>query len=77
MEMEKVARLSCQGCQNVFKQQADNEQQAALELGPKAQVPEGRGIQGHFENQILRNGISRGFQEVFSTTDAMLFHQNT
>ena len=25
----------------------------------------------------LRNGISRGFQEVFSTTEAILFRQNT
>ena len=25
----------------------------------------------------LRNGVSRDFQEVFSTTDAMLFCQNT
>ena len=25
----------------------------------------------------LRNGISRGFQEVFSITDAILFRQNT
>ena len=25
----------------------------------------------------LRNGISRGFQEVFSTMDTMLFHENT
>ena len=29
------------------------------------------------EFQSLRNGISRGFQEVFSTMDAMLFHENT
>ena len=65
-----------QGCQKVFKQQADNEQQAALELTPKAQILRGRGIQGHFENQSLRNGVSRSFQEVFSTTDAMLFCQN-
>ena len=26
---------------------------------------------------ILRNGISKGFQGVFSTANAMLFHQNT
>ena len=26
---------------------------------------------------VSENGISRGFQEVFSTADAMLFHQNT
>ena len=25
----------------------------------------------------LRNGVSRVFQEVFSTADTMLFHQNT
>ena len=37
-----------QGCQKVFKQQADNEQQAVLELAPEAQVLKGRGIQGHF-----------------------------
>ena len=62
-----------QGCQNVFKQQADNEQQAALGLAPKAKVLEGRGIQGHFEIQSLGNGIFRGVQEVFSTADAMFF----
>ena len=33
-----------EGCQNVFKKQADNEQQVALELTPKAQVLEGPGI---------------------------------
>ena len=44
-----------------------------LELAPQAQVLEGRGIQGHFEIQSLTNG----FQEVFSTADAMLFHQHT
>ena len=53
-----------QGCQKVFKQQADNEQQVALELTPKAQVLEGRSIWGHFETQSLGNGVSRGFQEV-------------
>ena len=57
--------LHCQGCQKVFKWQADNEQQVALELAPKAQVLEGRGIQGHFGIQSLGNAISRGFQEVF------------
>ena len=63
-----------QGCQKAFKQKANNEQQAALELAPKAQVPQGQGIymQGHFGNCV-----SRGFQEVFSTADAMLFHRNT
>ena len=30
----------------------------------KAQVLEGRGIQGHFEIQSLRNAISTGLQEV-------------
>ena len=62
-----------QGCQKVFKQQADKEQQAALELAPKAQVLEGRGIQGYFEIKSLGNGASRGFQVEFSTTDAMCF----
>ena len=66
-----------QGCQKGFKQQADNEQQAGLELTPKVLVLEGRGIQGHFENQSLGNRISRGFQEVFLTTDATLFRQDT
>ena len=65
------------GCQKVFKQQAQNEQQTALELAPKAQVLECRGIQGHFENCSLGNGVPRGFQEVFSTVDAMLFRPNT
>ena len=46
-----------------------------MELAPKAQVLGGRGIQGHFEIQSLRNGISR--QEVFSTADGMLFRENT
>ena len=68
---------SIQGCQKVFKQQADNEQQAASELAPKAQVLEGRGIQGHSEIYRFGNGISRGFQEKFSTADTMLFYQNT
>ena len=36
-----------------------------------------QGIQVHFENQSLGNGVSRAFQEVFPTTDAMLFRQNT
>ena len=58
-------------------QQADNEEQAALELTPKAHVLEGQGIQGYFEIKSLRNGISRGFQEEFFTADAMLFRQNT
>ena len=66
-----------QSCQKVFKQRADNEQQAALELTPKAQVLEGRGIEEHIEIQSLRNGISRDFQEVSSTVDTMLFRQNT
>ena len=30
-----------------------------------------------FEIWSLGNGISRAFQEVFSTADAMLFHPNT
>ena len=34
---------------------------------------EGFGIQGHFENQSVGNGISRAFQEVLFTVDAMLF----
>ena len=66
-----------QGDQNGFTQQADNEWQAALECTPKAQVFEGQGIYGHFEIQSLRNAISMGFQEVFSTADATLFRQNT
>ena len=65
------------GCQKVLSRQADSEQQAALELAAKAEVLESRGIQAHFEIQGLRNGISRGFQEVFSAVDAMLFCQNT
>ena len=52
-------------------------QQAALELPPKAQVLEGRGIQGHFEIKSLGNEISQGFQEVFSTVNSKLFCQNT
>ena len=48
-----------------------------MELAPKAQVLGGRGIKGHFEIQSLRNGISRGFQEIFSTADAMLFREST
>ena len=47
-----------------------------MELAPKAQVLEGRGIWGHFQIQSLGNAISRSFQEVFSTVDAMLFRQN-
>ena len=56
--------LAVQGCQKVFDQPADNEQEAVLELAPKAQVLMGRGIQGHFE--ILESqkwhfqGFSRG-----------------
>ena len=38
---------------------------------------EGRGIQGYFEIQSLGNGVSRGFQEVFSPVDTKLFRQNT
>ena len=60
-----------------FKQQADNEEQAALELASKAQVPQGRGIQGHFEIQSLGNRVSRGFRAVFSTANAMLFYRKT
>ena len=30
-----------------------------------------------FRDNFLGNGISRGFQEVFSNMDSMLFHQNT
>ena len=48
-----------------------------MELTPKAQVLEGRCIWGHFEIKSLGNGVSRGFQVVFSTVDSMLFHQNT
>ena len=66
-----------QGCEKVFKKQADNEQQAALELTPKAQVSQGRGIQRHFEIQSLGNSISRGFQEVFSIPHAKFFRCNT
>ena len=69
--------LALQGCQKVFKQQAENEQQAVLELTTKAQILEGRGIQGHSENQSLGNGVSRGFQEVFLTTNTIVFRQNT
>ena len=76
-QKHKKMYLVSQGCQKVFKQQSDNEQQAALELAPKAQVLEGRGIQGRFENQSLGNGVSKGFQEMFPTVDAMLFCQNT
>ena len=73
-----VQLRSIQGCQKVFKQQADNEQQAALELAPKAQVLEGQRIQGHSEIYRFGNSISRGFQlEKFFTADAMLFYQNT
>ena len=49
---------------------------AALELTTKAKALEGQGIQGHFEIKSLGNGVSRGFQDVFSTSDAMLFRQN-
>ena len=66
-----------QGCQKVFKQQAATEQQLALDLAPKAQVLEGQDIQDILEIQSLRNAISRVFQEVFSTAEAMLFRQNT
>ena len=48
-----------------------------MELAPNARVLEGRGIQGYFEVQSLGNGVSRGFEEVFSTADAMLFCQKT
>ena len=48
-----------------------------MELTPKAQVLGGQGIQGRFENQSLGNGVSKGFQKVFPTAYAMLFHQNT
>ena len=53
------------GCQKVFKFQADNEQQVTLKLASKAQVVEGRGIQGYFEIQSLRNAISRVFKRYF------------
>ena len=68
-----------QGCQKVFKQKVDNEQKEALELALKTKVLEGQAstLQGYFENQSLGNGVSRGFQEVFSTADDMLFHKNT
>ena len=69
--------LALQGCQKVFKQLAENEQQAVLELTTKAQVLEGRGIKVHSENQSLGNGISRGFQEVFLTENTTVFCQNT
>ena len=48
-----------------------------MELAPKTHFLEDRCIKGHFENKSLGNGVSRGFQEVFSTADAMLFPQNT
>ena len=57
--------LGVTGLSKCFKLQADNEQQAALELTPEAQVLEGRDILGHFGIQGLRNPICRGFQEVF------------
>ena len=69
--------LAVQGCQKVFDQQADNEQQAVLELTPKAQVLKGSGIQGHMEILESQKWHFQGFQEVFSTADAMLFHKNT
>ena len=65
-------KSSEQGCQKDFKQQADNEQWAALELAPKVKVLEGRGIQGHFEFS-LGNGVSRGFQEVFPLRTSCCF----
>ena len=46
----------------------------ALELTTKAKALEGRGLQGHFEIKSLGNGVSRGFQDVFSTADAMSIH---
>ena len=39
---------------------------------PKAQVLEGRGTQGHLEIWSLGNHIPRGFQDVFSTMDALV-----
>ena len=48
-----------------------------MELGQKAQVLKGRGILGHFEMGTLGYGIFSGFQEVFSTVEAMFFRQNT
>ena len=48
-----------------------------MELAPNARVLEGRGIQGYFEVQSFGNGVSRGFEEVFSAADAMLFCQKT
>ena len=56
---------------------ADDEQQAALELAPKAQVLEGQSIYGHFGIQSLANAISRDLKTYFSTADAMLLRQNT
>ena len=55
--------LALQGRQKVFKWQAENEQKAVLELTTKAQV--------------LGNGVSRGFQEVFLTVNTIVFRQNT
>ena len=60
-----LALTGKQGCQKVFKWQDDNEKLA--ELTPKAQVLEGE----------ESRDISRGFHQVFSTVDAMLFCQNT
>ena len=69
--------MAKKSCQKVFKQRACNGWWAAFELTPNAQVLEGPGIQEHFEIQNLENGIFKGFQEVFSSADAMFFRQNT
>ena len=57
-----------QGCQKVFKQQAD-----IMNIVGSF----GTSTEGYFENQSLGNGISRGFQELTSTVNGMLFCQNT
>ena len=49
----------------------------ALKLAPKAQVLEGWGIEGHFESFESQKWHFQGFHEVFSTTEAILFRQNT
>ena len=49
----------------------------ALKLAPKAQVLEGKASRDILSLLSLRNGIFRGFHEVFSTTEAILFRQNT
>ena len=52
----------------------------ALKLAPKAQVLEGLGIKGHFESFESFESQKWRFQDFsrgISTTDAILFRQNT